>query len=68
MEYLTKDEIYWKSRIIYLPFINQPASNYNTLYTSLQCILDDGKMHGHTTCVVTFDQPLYFKAREIVAT
>lgn len=36
MEYLTKDEIYWKSRIIYLPFINQPASNYNTLYTSLQ--------------------------------
>lgn len=25
------------------------------------------KLHGHKTCVVTFDQPLFMKAREIVA-
>lgn len=55
------------SRIIFLPFIHQPASNYNTIYTTLKCAFDNGRMYGHGTCIVTFDQPLYMKAREIVA-
>lgn len=68
MENLTKEKTYTKSRIIFLPFIHQPPSNYNTLYTTLLYILEDGKKYGHTTCVITLDQPLYFKAREIIAT
>lgn len=57
MENLTKEEAYTKSRILFLPFINQPASSYSTIYTTLDYILHDGNKHGHTTCVVTFDQP-----------
>lgn len=68
VENLTKEKAHTKSRIIFLPFIHQPASNYNILYTTLLYILEDGKKHGHTTCIVTLDQPLYFKAREIIAT
>ncbi|GBM34399.1 hypothetical protein AVEN_124091-1 [Araneus ventricosus] len=55
------------SRILFLPFISQPASVYNTIYTTLLCALENAKRYGHDVCIVTFDQPLYIKAREIVA-
>ncbi|GBM19601.1 hypothetical protein AVEN_107281-1 [Araneus ventricosus] len=55
------------SRILFLPFIPQPASDYNTIYTTLLCALENAKRYGHDVCIVTFDQPLYTKAREIVA-
>jgi hypothetical protein len=55
-----------KSEISFLPFIHQPASNYNTIYTTLLCALENAKRYGHDVCIVTFDQPLYEKAREIV--
>ncbi|GBN04668.1 hypothetical protein AVEN_31092-1 [Araneus ventricosus] len=55
------------SRILFLPFIPQPASVYNTIYTTLLCALENAKCYGHDICIVTFDQPLYIKAREIVA-
>ncbi|XP_023226447.1 uncharacterized protein LOC111627117 [Centruroides sculpturatus] len=67
MEFLTKYKVCIESRIIYLPFIYQPASNYNTIYTVLQYILEDGQRHGHTACIIISDQPLYIKAREMVA-
>ncbi|KAK5647880.1 hypothetical protein RI129_002772 [Pyrocoelia pectoralis] len=48
---------------LYLPFINAPPSDYDTVYTSLrQC--ETPKM---CQVIVTFDQPLYIKAGEIVA-
>jgi hypothetical protein len=56
-----------KSKISFLPFIHQPASNYNTIYTTLLCALENAKRYGHDVCIVTFDQPLYAKAREIVS-
>ncbi|GBN48106.1 hypothetical protein AVEN_204064-1 [Araneus ventricosus] len=46
------------SRILFLPFIPQPASDYNTIYTTLLCALENE---------TTFDQHLYTKAQEIVA-
>ncbi|GBM29013.1 hypothetical protein AVEN_66417-1 [Araneus ventricosus] len=55
------------SRILFLPFIPQPASVYNTIYTTLICALETAKRYGHDVCIVTFDQPLYTKAQEIVA-
>ncbi|GBM71138.1 hypothetical protein AVEN_2756-1 [Araneus ventricosus] len=55
------------SRILFLPFIPQPASDYNTIYTTLICALGNEKRYGHDACIVTFDQPLYTEAREIVA-
>lgn len=49
-----------------MPFINHPASDYSTLYTTLNYIIDDGNKYGHSFIIVTFDQPLYLKAKEIV--
>ncbi|KAK5642676.1 hypothetical protein RI129_008843 [Pyrocoelia pectoralis] len=56
-----------KSRIIFLPFINANPGDYDTIYTALlqasnKCIEQQQKV-----CFVTFDQPLYHKARDIVA-
>lgn len=68
LEYLTKkNNTFSTSRILFLPFIHYPASNLNTIYTTLNCVLNNMKSYGHETCVVTFDQPLFIKAREIVA-
>ncbi|GBO01822.1 hypothetical protein AVEN_47716-1 [Araneus ventricosus] len=55
------------SRILFLPFIPQPASDYSTVYSTLLCALENEERYGHDACTVTFDQPLYTKAREIVA-
>ncbi|GBM00792.1 hypothetical protein AVEN_257323-1 [Araneus ventricosus] len=42
-------------------------SVYNTIYTTLLCALENAKRYGHDVCIVTFGQPLYTKAREILA-
>ncbi|GBM07447.1 hypothetical protein AVEN_26508-1 [Araneus ventricosus] len=55
------------SRILFLPFIPQPASVYNTIHTTLLCTLENAKRYGHDVCIVTFDQHLYTKTREILA-
>jgi len=68
MEILTREMTHTKSRILFLPFINHSPSNYNTIFTTLKYIINDGNKDGHTTCVVTLDQPLYLKTREIIAT
>lgn len=67
LEQLTKNKNSSISRIIFLPFIDHPAGNMDTIYTTLQCAINSAKTDGQKTCVVTFDQPLYIKAREIVA-
>ena len=68
LEQLTKNEINFStSQVMFLPFIDHPASNVDTIYTTLLYALDIAKSHGQKTCVITFDQPLYSKAREMVA-
>lgn len=67
MEELFTGEKYVTSRIIPLPFIDGNPCNYDTIYTvlhdaNLKCI-----NHGQRHIFVTFDQPLYAKAREIMA-
>lgn len=42
-------------------------SNYDTLYNSLLTAVDKCKSIKRNVCFVTFDQPLYLKAREILA-
>lgn len=58
---------YSKSQISFLPFIRQPASNNNIIYTTLLCALENAKRYGHTVRIVTFNQRLYAKAREMVS-
>lgn len=67
MQVAMKSEQYEISRIETLPFINLDPTNLSTIYTALcfaqrQCV-----KHGLRICPVTFDQPLYLKAVEIVA-
>lgn len=50
-----------------LPFINAPASDYDTIYTSLLLASEKCLKMDQKTCVVTFDQPLYMKAQYILA-
>ncbi|CAH0555189.1 unnamed protein product [Brassicogethes aeneus] len=55
------------SQVMFLPFIDNPASNLDTIYTTLHCAINTAKSHRQKTYVVTFDQPLYSKAREMIA-
>lgn len=67
MEVFTNDITYSRSLIHCLPFINEPPSKLTTLNTSLHHSVAETQKLNQKTCFVTFDQPLYFKARSIVA-
>ena len=44
IEHVTSNIVdFSKSKISFLPFVQQPASNYNTIYTTLLCALEDEK-------------------------
>lgn len=58
---------YERSRIEVLPFINLEPSNPSTIYTALCFAQSQCESYGLKVCPVTFDQPLYIKAAEIVA-
>ena len=55
-----------QSKVVFLPFIRAPPSNYNTIYSALSFALQDADSIGREIIIVTFDLPLYVKAREIV--
>ena len=54
------------SEITTLPFINMDPSDCSTIYTALSYARAQCDKAGQKTCFVTFDQPLYIKATEIV--
>ena len=54
------------SEITTLPFINMDPSDCGTIYTALCYARAQCDKAGQKTCFVTFDQPLYMKATEIV--
>lgn len=66
MEKATSEEHYQRSKVFYLPFINAPPSNLDTVYTALLIARQKCDSINQKTCFVTFDQPLYMKAQEIV--
>ena len=55
------------SRIEILPFINLDQTNLSTIYTALCFAQELCEKSNKKTCIVTFDQPLFQKASEIVA-
>lgn len=58
---------YAVSLVNFLPFVNAAPSDYSTLYTILKCASEMASKEGMKTCIITFDQPLYIKARDIIA-
>nr|XP_018912013.1 PREDICTED: uncharacterized protein LOC109040498 [Bemisia tabaci] len=67
MEMMTQGETFQRSFVSCLPFINAPASDYDTIYTALRVAVDKCKVLKQDTCIVTFDQPLFMKAQDIIA-
>lgn len=63
MEKVTAHKEYERSKVICLPFINNPPSSKDTIFTSLLMAVDKCKILGQKRCIVTFDQPLYWKER-----
>ncbi|CAH2989439.1 unnamed protein product [Chilo suppressalis] len=66
MESVTANVPYERSKVICLPFINAPPSDYDTILTSLLEAVENSKRCSQKTTFITFDQPLYWKARDIV--
>jgi hypothetical protein len=54
------------AQIIFLSFIRTPPTDYDTVFISPFEASVRSKGHFQKTCFVTFDQPLFFKARDIV--
>ncbi|KAF2885954.1 hypothetical protein ILUMI_20218 [Ignelater luminosus] len=50
-----------------LSFIKVPPSDYNTIYTALVTSIEQCKSMNEQAAANTFDQPLYLKARFIIA-
>lgn len=67
MEQVTSDLVFEKTFAAYLPFINAPPTDYDTIFTALLEAADKCKANGQKICMVTFDQPLYLKARFIIS-
>lgn len=68
IEQMTEELPYKCSRVAFLPFIHAPPTEYDTILTSLLAASERTSTHGQKTCIVTYDQPLYLKARDIVET
>lgn len=66
MEKRTSHLNYERSKVIFLPFVNAILSNYDTIYTVLLEADARRQAAGQNRTFVTFDQPLYYKAREIL--
>lgn len=56
-----------KTKIKHLPLIDAAPSNYGTIKTSLRQAVAKTKQCSQKICVFTADQPIYWKARDIVA-
>ncbi|XP_031335335.1 uncharacterized protein LOC116165167 isoform X2 [Photinus pyralis] len=67
MEDLTRNKPHDITYINCQPFINSPPSDYNTIYTALLSSVEKSKSLNQQSTIVTFDQPLYLKAREVIA-
>jgi hypothetical protein len=57
---------FYGSKINFLSFIRTPPTDYDTVFISPFEASERSKGHFQKTCFVTFDQPLFFKARDIV--
>ena len=68
MEQLTSGYSFQKCSAICLPFICAPPSDKDTIYTSLLLAQKKAEALNLDYMYVTFDQPLYIKALEIILT
>jgi len=65
MQLVHKGEYPGKSSVLFLPMIDLDPSNESCVYSTLCFVADQAGKYGATP-VVTFDQPLWMKAQQIV--
>lgn len=59
---------YQTSKVLFLPFVNNPPSDYDTIFTVMAESARDNNQHYKLKFVfITLDQQLWIKAREILA-
>ncbi|XP_044597979.1 uncharacterized protein LOC123274438, partial [Cotesia glomerata] len=63
---IAKVPFYQVSKIFCLPFIDENPSDFRTIYTALHYAAQHCKETERKTCFVTFDYPLYIKAKQIL--
>ena len=56
-----------KSGVFFLPMIDMSSNDMNCIYSTLRCVCKEAKRRNVKTPVLTFDQPLWWKAQIIVA-
>ena len=57
-----------KSSVIFLPIIDMNPSDVTCVYSTLNFISQHARQHGILRPIITFDQPLWLKAYEIIQT
>ena len=65
MQMITKEEHPGKASILFMPMIDMDPNDESCIYSTLTWISDHAKKNN-VTPVVTFDQPLWYKANSIV--
>lgn len=68
MKVAVNSDRFERTRVEILPFINMDPSDPSTIYTALCFAKEQCERSELRVCSVTFDQPMYLKASEIVAT
>ena len=65
MKIICKQEFVECTKVMALPFVMNPPSDLDTIYTCLCMAADISKENGKEFTMVTFDLPLYMKALQI---
>ena len=62
----SQSNVFRVSDVVALPFINLNPSDMSTIYTALMFAQKETSLFNRSYCIVTFDQPLFIKAVDIV--
>lgn len=67
MEKHTRHRAYEVSQTLFMQFIDLPATSVDALNTSMVVARENAEILKQGTTCITFDQPLHWKARKIIA-
>ncbi len=62
----SQSNVFHVSDVVALPFINLSPSDMSTIYTALLFAQNEASLFNRNYCIITFDQPLFIKAVDIV--
>lgn len=66
MTAMAKEKYLGKAEVLMLPIIDLSPTDMSCIYSTLRFVESQAKDLGVETPVITFDQPLWIKATEII--